>query len=212
MLAGLTSVPVAPAATVPVTVYVIELPKGKVTVSVSVLPEPVGVESVAPPLATEVQVAPVKLAGSGSLTIALVIVPACVPVLLTTIVYVSDWPPTTVPTAPVILDPPALSTLVIVITLSLSVAVAVVGVPFGGKAWMLAGLTSVPVAPAATVPVTVYVIELPNGNVTVSVSVLPEPVGVESVAPPLATDVQVAPIKLAGNGSLTIALVIVPPW
>ena len=83
------------------------------------------------------------------------IVPAWVPVLLTTIVYVSAWPWTTVPTAPVVLLPPALSIFVIVITLSVSVAVVLVGVPFGGVSAMLAGLIKVPVAVPLTVPVTV---------------------------------------------------------
>jgi hypothetical protein len=76
----------------------------------------------------------------------------------------------------VMLEPPALSTLVIVRLAGraiLSTSVALLAVPTGGVT--VAVLVNVPVAVGLTVPVTTYVIELPAGSVTV-LAMLPVPV------------------------------------
>ena len=77
--------------------------------------------------------------------------------------------------------------------------------PSGGVT--VAVLTSAPVVPAGTVPLTVKVALVPTGSVT-SASMSPLPVGVPHDAPaPLAVQVQVNPASAAGSASCTRALV-----
>src|SRR6187549_3290223 len=77
--------------------------------------------------------------------------------------------------------------------------------PSGGVT--VAVLTSAPVAPAGTVPLTVKVALVPTGNVT-SASMLPVPAAVPHSAPaPLAAHVQPNPASGAGSASCTRALV-----
>jgi hypothetical protein len=82
-VAVLERVPVALGETVPLTVYVMDEPTGRSTVSL-MLPAPAGVLPVAPPDATLVNVTLVKLAGNRSVTVASAT--PSVPGLLTTIV------------------------------------------------------------------------------------------------------------------------------
>ena len=72
----------------------------------------------------------------------------------------------------------------------------------------VAVLLRVPLAEGGTTPVTVYVIVLPAGMVTVSL-MLPPPDDVLPVAPPVALDVNATPVKPAGNVSVTVAPVCV---
>ena len=72
------------------------------------------------------------------------------------------------------LEPPALSTLVTDRSTRLSASLAARAAPFAGVT--LTVLSSVPVAVGLTVPVTVYVIELPAGSDAMSL-MLPLPVG-----------------------------------
>ena len=171
-----------------------------------ILPAPLVVKPVAPPVAEAVKVSLVKLAGNGSVMAAPVTLPG--PVLLTTIVYVNDWPGMTLPVLGVMLEPPALSTLVIDRLARLSTSVAFFGVPAGGVA--VAVLVMVPVAVELTVPVTIYVIVLPDGKLTDKSLMLPEPLVVKPVAPPVAEAVNVSLVKFAGNGSVTLAPVMLP--
>ena len=93
----------------------------------------------------------VRLAGNGSLTVAPVRVLG--PVLLTTMVYVSEVPGVTVPMLPFVLEPPRLSTFEIVNRLSLSVAVALgPGTPLTSGPVVVAVFESDVLAVFATVP------------------------------------------------------------
>src|ERR1700752_2390326 len=96
-------------------------------------------------------------AGTGSLTPTLVAVLG--PALFTVMVYVKLLPGATLPTAPVIDDPPSLSTLVTLtsfwgVRLSLSVAVLLPGL-VSLAAVTVTVLTNWAVAPGSTVAVTV---------------------------------------------------------
>ena len=90
----------------------------------------------------------------------------------------------TLPVAGVMLEPPALSTLVIdrsgVPTVSVSVAET--GLPPDGVTVAVFVSVEPDVAVELTVPVTVYVIELPGGIVTLVSSMLPEPLAEKPVA------------------------------
>src|SRR5436305_1920544 len=89
---------------------------------------------------------------------------------------------------------------------SVSVAVLLPGVgsvtPAGTAT--VAVFDNVPDAPAVSVALTVYVIVLPAGIVTVSL-MLPLPLALKPVAPPLAVAVQVCVASAAGNVSVMVA-------
>ena len=110
----------------------------------------------------------------------------------------------------VMLDPPALSTLVIDRSIRLSVSVAVLGVPTGGVT--VAVFVNVPVAAPLTVPVTVYVIALLAGRFTPVWLILPVPLVAKPVAatPPVLAAVHVSPVRSAGIGSVIVAPVTLP--
>src|SRR5204863_9961868 len=91
------------------------------------------------------------------------------------------------------------------LSVSVSVALLLPGVgsvaPLGTAT--VAVLTSVPVAAAERVAVSVYVTLAPTGRLTVS-AMLPAPDAVH-VPPPAPTHVQLAPLNTAGNVSVTVA-------
>src|SRR4051812_39035607 len=161
------------------------------------LPEPVAVNPLAPPVCVAVYVAPVKIAGNVSPTVA----PTATlgPKLVTTIVYVSLVPGIAVVLPSVLL----ISRSVCGPSVSMSVAVHVPLAPVKliglsvvpGDAVVqcvptlllnatVALLVSVPVAVALMVPITMYLMVLPTGIVTVS-AMLPAPLAVKPVAPPV---------------------------
>jgi hypothetical protein len=95
----------------------------------------------------------------------------------------------TLPTDGVMLEPPALSSLVTDRSTRLSASFAARAAPLAGVT--LTVLSSVPVAAGLTVPVTVYVIELPAGSEAAVSLMLPLPSAVKPLAPPVCVAVQV---------------------
>ena len=114
------------------------------------------------------------------------------------------------PVEGVMLEPPALSTLVIARLGKLSVSVAVLAVPMGGVT--VAVFDTVPVAVELTVPVIVYVIALLAGRLTPVWLMLPVPLVAKPVALalPVLAAVQVSPVRSAGIGSLIVAPATLP--
>jgi hypothetical protein len=162
------------------------------------LPEPLAVQ-VPPPAPTQVQLAPVIVAGSVSVTVAPVT--ALGPAFEATIVYVMGVPGTAVVCPSVFVIPR------FACGVSVSVSVALLFAGFGSVTPLgtatVAVLLSVPVADALTVPVSVYVTLPLTGRFTVSL-MLPEPLAVQ-VPPPAPTHVQLAPVIVAGRVSVTVA-------
>ena len=164
------------------------------------LPEPLG-EHTEPAVAVQVHVAPVRTAGSESVTLT----PATFdgPWFVTTTVYCTVWPGVA-DAAPSVLRT----------SMSARRTMAVLSV-----AWLLAGVgsieptgiatltvfVSVPAAvDAASVPVTVNVAVPPVSKVT-SWLMLPDPDPLAHVDPAEAVHVHVAPTMLAGTTSVTDA-------
>ena len=190
--------PVAEASTVAERVYVAVDPTARLMVSL-IEPEP-DAAHVAPAVAVQVQVAEVKEDDNVSATTTPTAAEG--PTLEATIVYVIGEPGTAVV---------ALSVLVmrrsaVGVRVSVSVAVLLAGelsaTPLGTL--MVAVLASVPVAEAATVAVRVKVAAPETGRFT-DVEIEPEPLGAAQVPPAEAAHVQVAPVRVAGSVSVTVA-------
>ena len=114
----------------------------------------------------------------------------------------------TLPVEGVMLEPPALSTLVIDRLATLSVSVAKAALPTGGVT--VAVLVNDPCLAGSIVAVTVYVIELPAGRLTPDWLMLPVPVVAKPLAPPVCVAVQLSPDHAPGAGSEIVAPVRLP--
>ena len=196
-VAVLTSMPVAAADSVAVSVYVTLAPAGRLTVS-AMLPLPDAVH-VPPPAPTQVHVAPVSAAGSVSITVAPLT--ALGPAFDATIVYVTGLPGTTLATPSVFVI--ERSAVGVVASVSVAELFPGVGSVTPAGAATVAALTSVPVAAADSVAVSVYVALAPAGRLTVS-AMLPLPDAVH-VPPPAPAHVQLTPESEAGSVSATVA-------
>jgi hypothetical protein len=195
MLAVFASDPVAVDEIVPVTVNVAVPLDNRVTEAL-IEPEPEA-GHVDPDDAAHVHVTPVSEAGIVSVTVAAVMVEG--PALEATIVYVTDEPGTAV------VAPSVLVTTRSAVGVNESVSVAEL-LPEAGSVMpapteTVAVLVSEPVAPGATVPLTVNVAVPPTGRSTEAL-MLPLP-DAGHVAPPLTEQVHVAPVSAAGNVSVT---------
>src|SRR6266508_5879059 len=202
-VALLTNCPVVPLGTVPLRLKVAVPPLTRLTV-VAMLPLPLAAPHAFGAVAVQVQVkpAPLSAAGSGSLTAAPVT--SLGPLLVTTMVYVRGCPGTY-----------GFGLLVLVIDRSavmlagfwlVAVLLVSVGsfVPLGGVT--VAVLTNCPVVPLGTVPLRLKVAVPPLTRLTV-VAMLPLPLAAPHAFGAVAEQVQVkpAPLRAAGNGSLTAA-------
>ena len=179
-----------------VRVYVAVEPTARLTVSL-MLPVPLAAH-VAPDVATQVQVAPVSEAGSESATVAPTRFDG--PALDATIVYVMVVPAESV-TWPSVL---VMDRSAFPLRVSVSVAELLPGVgsvrPPGIVA--VAVLTSVPVAFAAMLAVSVKVAVAPTGRFTEAL-MLPVPLAGQE-PPPAPTQVHVAPLSALGSVSATV--------
>jgi hypothetical protein len=196
-VAVFTSVPVAAALIVAVTVYVTLPPAGRLTVLL-MFPDPEGAGHVPPPAPAHVQVA-VNDAGKASTTVD----PGALlgPALLATIVYVTLAPGTAVATPSVFVI--ARSAWAASVSVSVAELFPANGsvTPAGGAT--VAVFTTVPVAAVLMVADTVYVTLPPTGRLT-RLLMLPDPDGAGHVPPPAPTHVHVA-VNGAGNASATVA-------
>ena len=171
-------------------------PTGSVTVSL-ILPTPDAPHD-APLDATQLHVAPLSALGNVSVTVT----PDAAdgPAFEATIVYVTDVPATSVADPSVFVT----ETSAVGVTASTSVAVLFPGVgsvvPEGTAT--VTAFDSVPVAPAETFAVRVYVTVPPTVSVTVSL-MLPVPATAQ-LAPLDATHDQVAPLSALGSVSVTV--------
>ena len=91
----------------------------------------------------------------------------------------------TLPIDGVMLEPPALSTLVIVRTGGATLSVSAADWRCRRDGVTVAVFVNGPLAVALTEPVTVYVIVLPAGRLTPDWLILPEPVVKKPLAPPV---------------------------
>jgi hypothetical protein len=194
-LAVLVSDPVALGEIVPVIVKV-AVPLGTSVTEALIEPVPDAAHD-EPAEATHDQVTPERVAGMVSVTVAPVIVEG--PAFEATTLYVTDVPGTSVVEPSVLV----MTRSAVGVSVSLSVAVllpatrSVIPAPTDA----VAVFASVPVAPAATVPVMTNVAAPPTGRSTEAL-MLPLP-DAGHVAPPLTVHVQVTPETLAGMVSVT---------
>ena len=196
-VAVLTTVPVADADTVPLTVNVTDAPTGRPTEAL-MLPLPLD-GHVPPAEPVQVHVAPVTAAGNVSVSVE----PGAAdgPELDATIVYVTDVPGTFDVTPSVLaIDRSTVGVSVSVSVAELFAAAGSVTVP---GAVIVAVLTRLPVAVAAIVPVTVNVAVAPTGRSTDAL-MLPLPLAGQ-VPPPAPVHVQVGEVMPAGIASATVA-------
>jgi hypothetical protein len=197
MVAEFVSEPVAPGATVAITVYVAVAPTLRFTVSL-MLPVPLAAHD-APDEATQVHVADRSVAGMMSATVAPTTFDG--PLFVATIVYVAVVPGTKVVT-PLVL---VIARSAIAPRVSVSVAESLAGVgsvtPAGGV--IEAVLASEPVAAALTVAFNVNVAVEPTARLT-SALMFPDPLA-GHVAPAVTAQVHVAPVSVAGSVSVTVA-------
>ena len=196
MAAVLTSVPVAAGEIVPVTVNV-AVPLDSSVTDALIEPEPEA-GHVDPDEAAHVHATPVRDAGIVSVTVAAVTVEG--PAFVATTVYVIGEPGTAV-VAPSVF---VITKSAVGVRVSVSVAVLLPGVRSvtPEPVETVAVLANEPVAPGATVPMTVKVAVALTGRSTVAL-MLPVP-DAGHTAPPVVVQVHVAPVSATGNVSATL--------
>ena len=200
-LAVFVSVPVAPAEMATVIVKVAEAPTGRSTTP-AIEPLPAAGQ-LPPPAPTQVQVIEAIPAGIVSVTVAPVTLDG--PVLVTTTVYVVDWPGTAVVVPSVLVM--VRSVCGVTVVRSVAVLLAGVGSVTPPGSVTVAVLAMVPVAEATTVPEIENVADPPGARVTAA-ETLPMPEAGHD-EPTLAEHVHVTPERLSGTASVTVAPVTV---
>ena len=195
-VAVLASVPVASAATKPVTVYVTDPPAGTLTTS-AMSPVPEG-EHVAPPATAQDHDTFDSADGMPSATEAPTTFDG--PAFVTTIVYDTAVPGTSVAEPSVLVtERSATATMEVV---SVAVLLAGVGSTPGAGMATVAVFDRVPVKEAAIVALTVNVATPPESRSTL-VEMLPAPPSAPHVEPAVAAHVHVAALSWAGSTSAT---------
>ena len=188
--------------TVAVMTYVADVPLGRVTVVEMALPDPLPPPHAAPaPDGVQVQLTPVRLAGTVSVTGAAVAVDG--PALATTTVY-DNKVPGTASTSPSVL---VIDRSTCGVTLSVSVAALLPGVGSGvpAAAVAVAVLASVAVPAGVagfSVPLTANVATPFLASVSEVLIEFPDPVVAVHVDPAVAEQVQVTPVSAAGTASV----------
>jgi hypothetical protein len=196
-LAVFANEPVAVAEIVPVSVNV-AVPLASNETDALIEPEPDAVQE-DPADAVHVHVAPEMMPGTVSVTVPPVTTDG--PELDATIVYVTEVPGCSV-VAPSVLVMMR-SACGVSVSLSVAVLLADDGSVMPDPTDTDAVFDNDPVAPAATTPVTVKVVVPPTGKPTVEL-MLPLPDAAGQVAPPAVAQVHVAPVRAAGNVSVTV--------
>ncbi len=200
-VAVFVSVPVAPAAMGAVTVKVTEAPTGRST-ALPIGPLPAAAQ-VPPPAPRHVHVIEVVPTGIVSVTVAPLTLDG--PALVTTTVYVVDWPGTAVVVPSVLVM--VRSVCGVTVVRSVALLLAGVGSVTPPGSVTVAVLAMMPVAEATTVAEIENVDDPPGARVT-EAETLPLP-NAGHDDPTLAEHVHVTPERLGGTASVTVAPVTV---